>query len=253
MLAIERVNTINGNMYIHTDDPTIGRSLKLYGEYCQPEVDLIIQYTDKNSFVLDIGANIGTHAIPVSKHVQSVIAFEPNEHNFNLLVKNCAETGCKNVSLNRMALGNETYNGGTQFDYGKTKMSSGNDVVVVPLDYIKGFPQVDFIKIDVEGMEPEVLEGANGTITYYQPNMLIEMQDEENYQKVFDFLTKHQYNVYWFPVATYNPRNHKRNTVDVFGPQHGVLNWFATKSSAELEPVLGGNDTIEAMVQRNGS
>jgi len=253
MLAIERVNTINGNMYIHTDDPTIGRSLKLYGEYCQPEIDLIIQYTDKSSFVLDIGANIGTHAIPVSKHVQSVIAFEPDEHNFNLLVKNCAETGCKNVSLNRMALGSDTYHGGTQFDYGKTRMSSGNDVVVVPLDYIKGFPSVDFIKVDVEGMEPEVLEGASGTITYYQPNMLIEMQDEKNYQKVFDFLTKHQYNVYWFPVATFNPRNHKANNNDVFGRGHGVLNWFATKHSAELEPVLGGNDTIEAMVQRNGS
>lgn len=252
MLATERVNTINGNMYIHSDDPTIGRSLKHYGEYCQTEVDLIIQHTNANSFVLDIGANIGTHCIPVSKHVKRVIAFEPDEHNFDLLVKNCAETGCKNITTNRMALGHDTYYGSTSFDYGKTKMSSGTDVIVTALDNIKGFPSVDFIKIDVEGMEPEVLEGAGGTISYYKPHLLIEMQERSNYQTVFDFLSKHQYNVYWYPVATYNPRNHKSNAEDIFGPQHGVLNWFATKHTVQLDPVLDGSDTIEKLVKRNG-
>ena len=253
MLATERVNTINGNMYIHSDDPTIGRSLKHYGEYCQPEVDLIIQYTDRKSFVFDIGANIGTHAIPVSKHVQRVIAFEPDAANFDLLVKNCAETGCKNITTNRMALGSDTYQGGTHFDFGKTQITTGTDVIVTTLDNIKGFPSVDFIKIDVEGMEPDVLEGATGTVAYYKPHLFIEMQDERNYQQVFDFLAKHQYNVYWYPVATYNPRNHKGNTKDIFGPQHGVLNWFATQVTTDLTPVVDGTDTIEKMVKRHGS
>jgi len=253
MLATQRVNTINGNMYIHSDDPTIGRSLELYGEYCQPEVDLIIQYTDRKSFVMDIGANIGTHAIPVSKHVRRVVAFEPDAHNFDLLTKNCAETGCKNISCNNIALGSDTYQASTTFDYGKTMLTSGRDVVVTALDNIKGFPSVDFIKIDVEGMEPDVLEGASGTIAYYKPHLLIEMQDERNYQTVFDFLAKHQYNVYWYPVATYNPRNHKNNGVDVFGRGHGVLNWFATQQTAQLESVLDGSDTIEKLVKRNGS
>ena len=90
------------------------------------------------------------------------------------------------------------------------------------------------------------------TISYYKPHLLIEMQEENNYQTVFDFLSKHQYNVYWYPVATYNPHNHKGNTKDIFGPQHGVLNWFATKHSAQLEPVLDGSDTIEKLVKRNG-
>lgn len=253
MLATERVNTINGNMYIYCDDPTIGRSLKHYGEYCQPEVDLIIQYTHKNSFVMDIGANIGTHAIPVSKHVKRVVAFEPNEYNFDLLTKNCAETGCKNISCNNIALGSDTYRGGTSFDYGKTKMSGGTDVIVTSLDNIKGFPSVDFIKIDVEGMEPDVLEGASGTIAYYKPHLLIEMQEEHNYQTVFDFLTKHQYNVYWYPVATYNPHNHKGNAENIFGGGHGVLNWFATQQTAQLDSVLDGTDTIEKLVIRNDS
>jgi FkbM family methyltransferase len=203
--------------------------------------------------VLDIGANIGTHAIPVSKHVQRVVAFEPNAHNFNLLTKNCAETGCKNISCNNIALGSDTYQASTTFDYGKTVLTSGKDITVTALDNIKGFPSVDFIKIDVEGMEPDVLEGATGTVAYYKPHLFIEMQDERNYQQVFDFLAKHQYNVYWYPVATYNPRNHKGNTKDIFGPQHGVLNWFATQVTTDLTPVVDGTDTIEKMVKRHGS
>ena len=253
MLATQRISTINGNMYIHSDDPTIGRSLKHYGEYCQPEVDLMLQHINANSTVLDIGANIGTHSIPISKHVKRVIAFEPDEHNFDLLVKNCALTGCKNITTHRMALGHDTWYGSTTFDYGKTVLTSGNDITVTALDNIKGFAGVDFIKIDVEGMEPDVLEGASGTISYYQPALLIEMQDEHNYQTVFDFLTKYQYNVYWYPVATYNPRNHKGNTENIFGNGHGVLNWFATQQTTQLEPVLDGTDTIEKLVKRNGS
>ena len=253
MLATERVNTINGNMYIHSEDPTIGRSLKHYGEYCQPEVDLIVQYTNANSFVLDIGANIGTHCIPVSKHVQRVVAFEPNAQNFDLLTKNCAETGCKNISCNNIALGSDTYQASTNFDFGKTQMTTGTDVIVTSLDNIKGFPTVDFIKIDVEGMEPDVLRGASGTLTYFKPHLLIEMQEERNYQTVFDLLSKHQYNIYWYPVATFNPRNHKSNNNDVFGRGHGVLNWFATQQTAQLESVMDGTDTVEKMVQRNGS
>lgn len=253
MLATERVNTINGNMYIHSDDPTIGRSLKHYGEYCQPEVDLIIQHTNANSFVLDIGANIGTHCIPVSKHVKRVVAFEPDEQNFDLLVKNCAETDCKNITTNRMALGHDTYQASTTFNYGKTMLTDGNDVMVTALDNIKGFPSVDFIKIDVEGIEPDVLKGASGTVAYFRPDILIEMQQRENYKIVFDFLAKYGYNIYWFPVATYNRYNHKNNTNDVFGKQHGVLNWFATHQTAQLEPVLDGTDTIEKLVKRNGS
>lgn len=253
MLATERVNTINGNMYIYIDDPTIGRSLKHYGEYCQSEVDLIIQYTNANSFVFDIGANIGTHTIPVSKHVKRVMSFEPDEYNFDLLVKNCAETGCKNITTSRMALGSNTYQANTRFDFGKTYITTGADVIVTTLDNIKGFPSVDFIKIDVEGMEPDVLEGASGTLSYYKPHLLIEMQEERNYQTVFDFLLKHKYNVYWYPVATYNPHNHKGNAENIFGRGHGVLNWFATQQTAQLDSVLDGTDTIEKLVKRNAS
>jgi FkbM family methyltransferase len=42
---------------------------------------------------------------------------------------------------------------------------------------IEGLPRIDFVKIDVEGMELKVLNGMRQTIASYKPQMLIEMQD----------------------------------------------------------------------------
>jgi len=238
-------------MYIYDQDPTIGRSLLEYGEYCQPEIDFLISQVNRYSYVVDVGANIGTHCIPLSKHVKRVIAFEPDAENYKLLAQNCAETGCK-VTITQVALGNQTLKCSTQFDYGKTRLAQGEDVTVTTMDSIKGFPSIDLIKIDVEGHELQVLAGAAGTIGYYKPKIFIEMQNEDTYAQVYDFFVNaHGYNVYWFNTATYNPNNWAKNKTDVFGPQHGVLNWFATQETCELDPVLGPDDTVEKLVARN--
>ena len=77
-----------GNMYVFDDDPTIGQSLKIYGEYCHPEIEIIKKFIDSNSFFIDIGANIGTHTIGLAPYVGTVLAFEPAPENVDLLKKN---------------------------------------------------------------------------------------------------------------------------------------------------------------------
>lgn len=252
MPSITNAQTAHGTIMVYDEDPTVGRSLKHYGEYCQSEIDLIIQYTDSNSWFFDIGANIGSHTVPVSHHVRKVLAFEPDGQNYELLVKNITMAGAESsVVASKLAVGHVHTHVDTVFDFGKTICVEGKKVHMCRLDDITLIERCDFIKIDVEGYEPHVLFGAQETITLYKPHLLIEMQDENNYKLVFDFLQKNGYNVYWMPVATFNPRNWANNSVDVFGSQHGVLNWFATTETAQLDPVLDGTDTIEKLVRRN--
>ena len=85
-------------------DPTIGRSLELYGEYCHAEVEVIKSFVTKDSWFIDVGANIGTHTVGVSPYVDRVIAFEPDLDNFDVLVKNCSGCACSNVTPTRLAL-----------------------------------------------------------------------------------------------------------------------------------------------------
>ena len=246
----KQTNTRYGNMLIFQDDTTIGRSLELYGEYCHSEVEIILQFVNQESFFVDIGANIGTHTCGVSPHVAQTFAFEPDTDNFYLLNANCGLTQQQSVVPTKLALSNTNAKGSTQFDYGKTTVVPGDDFHVTTLDDIQ-IPRCDFIKIDVEGFELEVLEGAQQTIARFRPSMLIEMQDPERNKLVFNFLREQQYNLYWFPVQTFSKNNHKGNTEDVFGPQHGVLNWIASTNSIQgLQSVVDEDDTIQRMVRR---
>jgi len=141
---------------------------------------------------------------------------------------------------------------GTHFDYGKTRVTASGEIPATPIDMIEGLPRIDFVKIDVEGMELKVLNGMRQTIASYKPQMLIEMQDPATYAKTYDFLNGFGYNIYWLPVRTYTEFNHKNNKEDVFGAQHGVINWIASTAdlSVKLSSVVDRDDTVERMVYR---
>ena len=248
---LKQTNTRYGNMLYIVDDPTIGRSLELYGEYCHAEIETIKALVNNQCWFIDVGANIGVHTIGVSPYVERVVAFEPDLDNFDVLVKNCSGCGCENVTTTRLALGDQMGEVSTQFDYGKTTLATGTDIKTAPFDML-GIPRADFIKIDVEGMEVNVLYGMRNTLATYKPSLLIEMQDPTRYSRIYDYLKGFNYNMYWMPVATFNTNNHKNNSENVFGNQHGVINWLcsATVLNTTLQAVVDKDDTVERMVWR---
>ena len=248
---LRQTNTRYGNMMVFDGDPTIGQSLEVYGEYCHMEIELIKRMITDQSWVLDIGANIGTHTLGIAPYVERVIAFEPDIDNFYVLTANCSAAGLSNVSPTRLALGDLMSDGTTQFDYGKTTVTSGNDFKIAPVDML-GIPRIDFMKIDVEGSELQVLYGARSTLANAKPDLLIEMQDESKYTSVYQYLKSFGYNIFWFPVGTFSPTNHNNVEENIFGENHGVINWVATVQDIQttLEPIVDENDTVERMVRR---
>lgn len=247
----KQTNTRYGNMLYFLDDPTIGRSLELYGEYCHAEIQAIKGLVTPTSWFVDIGANIGTHTIGVSPYVNRVVAFEPDSDNFDLLLKNISTCGCQNVTSTPLAISDKFGEVATQFDYGKTTVVPGTAVKTASLDML-GLPQIDFVKIDVEGMELAVLQGMSATLQGFKPDLLIEMQDPTTYSKIYDYLNSFNYYMYWMPVATYNTNNHKKNADNAFGNQHGVVNWLCSTEqlNTTLQAVVDRDDTVERMVWR---
>lgn len=246
----KRTKGKHGWFNYYSNDTCIGRSLEYYGEYCELEIDLIKQFINEDSVVLDVGANIGTHSVPLSKYAGTVHAFEACFENYAMLCRNsprscnyhCAvsnysgQAKVKNLDLT------------TEGNYGKvttSRFENGN-VSAISIDSLE-LPRVNFIKVDVEGNEPNVLQGAYTTVRRDKPHILIEAQDENTYVPLYRMLKEQMnYYLYWFPVATYNPNNYKKNQINIFGKQHGVLNWVATTRMLDgLEPVSGENDTIE--------
>ena len=133
-----------------------------------------------SALVVDVGANLGWHALHAAKHrnVDRVIAFEPDPFNAWLLHRNVTENGAGNVIVETRALGAEP-GVATLFHY-KSSNAGRHSLAVdhgfgsrqVPLIDLDGAlsglgfadRRIALIKIDVEGYEPAVLAGARGAL-----------------------------------------------------------------------------------------
>lgn len=166
------------------------------------EIDLLIElqpYIKKNAVILDIGANIGNHSVywAVRSDAKKIYSFEPVEDFFKILKKNVEINQLNDkVKIFNIGLSNKKINGSIleyhRDNIGETriKQDSNGNLMLDRLDNITFQDNtIDFIKIDVEGHELEVLQGARETLLKYRPVVFVEISSE-NKTKVHEFLTK---------------------------------------------------------------
>ena len=148
--------------------------------------------------IIDVGANVGSYSLmfhfcfPGAK----IVAIEPSSHNMPYLNYNCGSI--PEIEIRQFALGNERSKGTLSIpsseqkqlnnDYPETHTGclslygeSGDlqeEVDVFPLDELEFEHPVGLIKIDVEGHEIQVLEGATQTIKKDKPALLVEVRED---------------------------------------------------------------------------
>lgn len=163
----------------------------------------------KEGIFVDIGANIGKYTIKVGRQMGNkgrVISIEAEPENFEVLKRNIELNKLVNVSAINAACWNEEgeldlYTAPSSKTSGshsvKEKISPHSvKVKSVKLDNIldsMGIKKVNFIKIDVEGAEVEVLEGAEKIIAKSDSvRILFEVSGEENLGKCQEILKRHK-------------------------------------------------------------
>lgn len=126
---------------------------------------------------IDGGAHVGFWTRLFASRFQQVYAFEPSPDTFACLIRNCSDL--LNVQCFQRALGKE-YGTGAITDSvirpgntGARYLTEGTGVEVVPLDSM-GLSGVDFLKLDVEGLEVWALQGAERLLREFHPLVLIE-------------------------------------------------------------------------------
>jgi FkbM family methyltransferase len=218
-----------GLMLYPSRDAYIGRSFDLYGEFSEGEVDLFRQLLQPGTAVLDIGANIGAHTLYFAAAVGPVgrvIAYEPQRMIHQILCANLALNGITNVRALLAGAGRER--GIAQvpvLDYTATNNFGGislgmggpsEPVDIIPVDAL-GLGKCDFMKVDVEGMEGEVLAGATSTIARFRPVLYVENDRREKSAQLIDQLHSFDYELFWHVPYLFNPRNFFGQTENVFG------------------------------------
>ena len=179
--------TRNGVTFALDITESIDRSLHDQGCFEQTTTAVLAQLARPGMTVLDIGANIGAHALYLAKHVGPtgrVLAFEPMSGAISKLRRSAGlNPALTNLTLHHMALGEE--NGTLTADFNHSWPVDGNyrDVMPEPVpvrrldDFLReqGIPRVDLIKLDVDGFEHKILRGAAWTLRESRPLLVMEL------------------------------------------------------------------------------
>lgn len=166
-----------------------------------PEERLLESLDLRDKVVYDVGAHAGSYSLFFSRQVGAggrVVAFEPQEESFAKLARNLQYNHIGNVLPLRLALGGKRGARPIFMLPGMSTTASLADEARTPLRRSAGetpverlddlilamaLPPPDFVKIDVEGMEFDVLQGASLTLDRHRPDLLIEVHGSSRRHK----------------------------------------------------------------------
>jgi FkbM family methyltransferase len=170
---------INGYQILVFVNEEVGCSIYCYRSFERDESELITRVTRKDAVCVDIGANVGYYSMLLASLAPKgqVHSFEPVPRNFELLRRSVLLNGFDNVVLNCCAVGNKdghaTFTVSEDSAYSSfvdTNRRAKQSAITVPVVKLasycreRGVQRIDFMKVDVEGAERVVLEGASGCL-----------------------------------------------------------------------------------------
>jgi len=218
-----------GQMVYPARDEYVGRSLALYGEFSEGEAEIFKALVNPGDIVIEVGANIGAHTVLLARlvgQIGAVLAFEPQPVLFQTLCANLTINNIVNVRAERIGLGDRTQvlhipalNYGAKFNFGGLSLDLVDEGIAIPVKRLDSFDiqQCAFIKIDVEGMEHQVIEGAANTIYNLRPVMYVENDRKEKSPDLIRLLLAMDYLLWWHPTPLFREDNFAGNAKNVFG------------------------------------
>lgn len=199
------VNRLDYRMLDETRGYGVGYQILETSTFDPGEVEMVLKLLEARRrhhgdgiIAIDCGANIGVHTIEWAKAMTgwgSVLAIEAQERIYYALAGNIAINNCFNAIAIHAAVSSEggtlgipkpDYLTASSFGSLELRQREGNEFIGQPINYADtveirklaidefDLPRVDLIKLDVEGMELEALEGAKATIRRSTPVLLIE-------------------------------------------------------------------------------
>jgi FkbM family methyltransferase len=271
------ISTRYGKMRIIEADNVVSHSLALYGEWAMDELSLLEQIITQGMCVLDIGAFIGTHTLAFSEFVGqqgSVYSFEPRKEIFAVLSENISINNLKNVTALNMGLAEKEQMlnlrsldisdginfGGLALDEHVSSLNDNTYQVHVSTIDSLDIAKIDVLKLDVEGMERKVLDGAIKTILRDRPVIFCECNSLVAGNEMLEFCEAVGYETYGFLALAYNPNNFNAATENFFGtakelalvllPQEKYVELLKQFTSANLLPINNLEDLVLPLLHK---
>ncbi len=217
-----------GQMVINCNDLRVGRSLLVYGEWSEGEVDVFRRFLRPGALVVEAGANMGAHTLALADLVGAhgmVLAYEPQRLLFHALCANAALNSLSQILVRHAAMGRApgtlqvpVPDPCTMADFSGLalgELQHGERVPVETIDALR-VEQCDLIKVDVGGMEADVLRGAMQTIRRLRPPLYVANDRIQGSEDLIALIRDLGYRLWWSLVPLFNPRNWRRVRENVF-------------------------------------
>jgi FkbM family methyltransferase len=255
---MEVVDTRYGKLISSRNDKYLGKGLFKYGEFSEGEVRLFRKIIKPHHVVCDVGANIGAHTLALSRIAGCVLSFEPNPTLFNCMAGMIVLNDLKNVYAQQAGISDKegamAYMD-IDFDIHNNfgahhleKFEGTRGVRVFPLEV-----PCHFVKIDVEGMEVQVLKGAAPMIRECKPAIYVEADRVDRFEELYSTLKDLGYYAYWHTPQLFNPDNFYGDKENIFGEiasfnlicsTEKVPNWEVACSTVDKHPSVSGFATL---------
>ena len=223
----------DGWMVYNKNDRFIGKSIKEYGEWSQAEIDLCKQILLPTDCVIEVGSNIGTHTLALTKIANEgiVFAFEPQNIVFQNLCGNISINSRTNCFCFQTALSEKNedlyypnYNFNAEQNFGAMsflRTEKSNFTLKANVDTLDNrFPDLQklkLIKTDAEGMEINIIKGGINLIKRTKPFLYLE--NEPSFQKskdLIELLWSLEYRLFWHIIPYYSKNNFFKNQNNIF-------------------------------------
>ncbi len=219
----------HGYIVYNKNDKYIGRAIEKYGEYSEGEVQIFRRLCGNGDVIVEVGANIGAHTLPLARIAGAagrVYAFEPQRIVFQTLCANMAINSITNVECFQAAVAATTatiripdirYD--VEWNYGAFDVSLCRKGVPTPQVSLDGFleiPGLKLLKVDVEGMEYDVIAGAREIIGRFRPILYVENDRVEKSRALIELIWSLGYRIYWHAPMLFNPGNYAADDENIF-------------------------------------
>ena len=164
----------------------------IYFGFKERVFDPVKEEIERSQVIFDVGANIGTTSMYFASmnKMAKVFAFEPHPGTFCRAMENLQANNFRNIFFYQLGFGSKPdhvklYEVNAN-NPGMNRVIPGNNdfpFVTITIDAIDNFVEnrdikkIDFIKIDVEGFESEVISGAKYTLQKQKPVLFLEVDD----------------------------------------------------------------------------
>lgn len=214
----ELITTTDGYKYMIYKNDCISTCLKTYDSFSPTEILFLSTLIDENDNIIEIGTNLGSHCIPLSKknRLGKYFCFEPQIDIFKMLVTNITLNECDNVIPYNYGISdkfslipystskiNKKNRGGFRIN---TDIFSTNNDTFLKLQPISYFSElftlesVKLIKIDVEGFEILVVNSLRDLIAKFKPIIFVEYE-HNTFSELCKILKNMDYHLYYFNTS----------------------------------------------------